>query len=120
MMEKKSKIENQNSVIVVKLGGTEGVDFSAICTDAAELLSQGQKLVFVHGGSAEANSLAVFYRLNGFFSCCNHQTTIHPAQAKCIDAQPMQLLGQQRVDFAIDCHQEHFQCFAVGVAGCIS
>jgi len=45
------------SIIVVKLGGTEGVDFSAICADVAELLSQGQKLVFVHGGSAEANSL---------------------------------------------------------------
>jgi acetylglutamate/LysW-gamma-L-alpha-aminoadipate kinase len=57
MMEEKSKIENQKSIIVVKLGGTEGVDFSAICADAAELLEQGQKLVFVHGGSAEANSL---------------------------------------------------------------
>ena len=45
------------SIIVVKLGGTEGVDFSTICADAAELLSQGQKLVFVHGGSAEANTL---------------------------------------------------------------
>jgi acetylglutamate/LysW-gamma-L-alpha-aminoadipate kinase len=45
------------SIIVIKLGGTEGVDFSAICADAAELLSQGQKLVFVHGGSAEANAL---------------------------------------------------------------
>jgi len=45
------------SIIVVKLGGTEGVDFSAICADAAKLLSQGQKLIFVHGGSAEANSL---------------------------------------------------------------
>jgi acetylglutamate/LysW-gamma-L-alpha-aminoadipate kinase len=45
------------SIIVVKLGGTEGVDFSAICADAAELLSQGQKLIFVHGGSAEANLL---------------------------------------------------------------
>jgi [amino group carrier protein]-L-2-aminoadipate/L-glutamate 6-kinase len=45
------------SIIVVKLGGTEGVDFSAICADAADLLAQGQKLVFVHGGSAEANAL---------------------------------------------------------------
>jgi acetylglutamate/LysW-gamma-L-alpha-aminoadipate kinase len=45
------------TIIVIKLGGTEGVDFSAICGDAAELLAQGQKLVFVHGGSAEANSL---------------------------------------------------------------
>jgi acetylglutamate/LysW-gamma-L-alpha-aminoadipate kinase len=45
------------SIIVVKLGGTQGVDFSAICADAAELLKQGQRLVFVHGGSAEANAL---------------------------------------------------------------
>lgn len=45
------------SIIVIKLGGTEGVDFSAICADAVELLAQGQKLVFVHGGSAEANAL---------------------------------------------------------------
>ena len=45
------------SIVVVKLGGTEGVDFSAICADAAELLKQGQKLVLVHGGSSEANSL---------------------------------------------------------------
>ncbi len=47
------------SIIVVKLGGTEGVDFAAICRDAAELLRQGVKLVFVHGGSAEANALGV-------------------------------------------------------------
>lgn len=45
------------SITVVKLGGTEGVDFSAICQDAAELLKAGQKFVFVHGGSAEANAL---------------------------------------------------------------
>jgi len=46
-----------DEIIVVKLGGTEGVDFSAICSDAAELLKQGKQLVLVHGGSAEANSL---------------------------------------------------------------
>src|SRR4030095_12011140 len=45
------------SITVVKLGGTEGVDFSAICNDAAELLKQGKKLVVVHGGSEEANAL---------------------------------------------------------------
>jgi acetylglutamate/LysW-gamma-L-alpha-aminoadipate kinase len=44
-------------ITVVKLGGTEGVDFSAICKDAASLLANGQKLVLVHGGSAEANAL---------------------------------------------------------------
>ena len=45
------------TIIVVKLGGTEGVDFSAICKDVAELIAQGQKLVLVHGGSSEANQL---------------------------------------------------------------
>src|SRR5215203_3237907 len=44
-------------ITVVKLGGTEGVDFSAICTDAAKLLKNDIQLVFVHGGSAEANTL---------------------------------------------------------------
>ncbi|HEY2982184.1 MAG TPA: [LysW]-aminoadipate kinase [Anaerolineales bacterium] len=46
-----------DAVIVVKLGGTEGVDFSAICADAAQLLAQGNRLVLVHGGSAEATAL---------------------------------------------------------------
>ncbi|MBN1304304.1 MAG: [LysW]-aminoadipate kinase [Anaerolineales bacterium] len=45
------------SVTVVKLGGTEGVDFSAICKDVALQLKKDQKLVLVHGGSAEANAL---------------------------------------------------------------
>ncbi len=44
-------------IIVVKLGGTEGVDFASACADAAGLLERGQKLVLVHGGSAEANAL---------------------------------------------------------------
>lgn len=47
----------KNEVIVVKIGGTEGVDFSAICNDAAELRKQDKTLVLVHGGSAEANAL---------------------------------------------------------------
>jgi acetylglutamate/LysW-gamma-L-alpha-aminoadipate kinase len=48
---------NVNDLIVVKLGGTEGVDFSATCQDVAGLLAQGLRLVLVHGGSAEANAL---------------------------------------------------------------
>jgi acetylglutamate/LysW-gamma-L-alpha-aminoadipate kinase len=45
-------------IIVVKLGGTEGVDFTAICRDVAGQVSQGQCLVLVHGGSQETNQLA--------------------------------------------------------------
>ena len=46
-----------STITVVKLGGTEGVDFAAICADVASLLQAGKKLVLVHGGSAEANAL---------------------------------------------------------------
>jgi acetylglutamate/LysW-gamma-L-alpha-aminoadipate kinase len=46
--------------LVVKVGGTEGVDFGAVCRDVAALLAEGPgvRLVLVHGGSAEANALA--------------------------------------------------------------
>ena len=46
-----------SKTIVVKLGGTEGVDFSAICQDVVALLDQDHQIVLVHGGSAEANAL---------------------------------------------------------------
>jgi acetylglutamate/LysW-gamma-L-alpha-aminoadipate kinase len=46
-----------SKTIVVKLGGTEGVDFSAICQDVVALLDQNHQIVLVHGGSAEANAL---------------------------------------------------------------
>lgn len=45
------------SIIVVKLGGTEGLNYSSICADAALLIQTGRRLVLVHGGSAEANDL---------------------------------------------------------------
>ncbi len=45
------------TTVVAKLGGAEGVDFIGICREAAGLLAGGQRLVLVHGGSAEANSL---------------------------------------------------------------
>ncbi len=42
---------------VVKIGGTTGVDFEAICEDVAGLVSLGERIVLVHGGSESANSL---------------------------------------------------------------
>lgn len=53
--KKESNLDSQT--IVVKLGGTEGVDFSAICQDIVELIHIGHNIILVHGGSAEANAL---------------------------------------------------------------
>jgi acetylglutamate/LysW-gamma-L-alpha-aminoadipate kinase len=47
----------ESPLTIVKLGGTEGVDFTAICQDVPALLAQNQRLVLVHGGSTEANQL---------------------------------------------------------------
>ncbi|MEJ2710136.1 MAG: [LysW]-aminoadipate kinase [Anaerolineales bacterium] len=52
-----SNSASKTPIVVVKLGGTAGVNFSAICQDAARLLEQGKRLVLVHGGSAQANHL---------------------------------------------------------------
>ncbi len=45
-------------MIVVKVGGSEGINYDAVCDDIADLWQAGQKLVLVHGGSAETNRVA--------------------------------------------------------------
>jgi len=45
-------------VIVVKVGGSAGIDYDALCDDIAALWQEGQKLILVHGGSSETNRLA--------------------------------------------------------------
>ncbi|NOK58299.1 MAG: [LysW]-aminoadipate kinase [Chloroflexi bacterium AL-W] len=45
-------------MIVVKVGGGEGIDYDALCTDIAHLRGAGQPLVLLHGGSHETNILA--------------------------------------------------------------
>lgn len=45
-------------MLVVKVGGSEGIDLSAVCTDIAALLKEGHKLVLVHGGSHRTNEVA--------------------------------------------------------------
>ena len=45
-------------MIVVKVGGSEGIDYDAVCDDIARLWSDGARIVLVHGGSAETNRVA--------------------------------------------------------------
>lgn len=45
-------------MLVIKIGGTNGVNFEAVCADIAAQALAGQKLVIVHGGSGETNALA--------------------------------------------------------------
>lgn len=45
-------------MIIVKVGGSEGIDYEAVCADVAALVQAGQRLVLVHGGSALTNQVA--------------------------------------------------------------
>ncbi len=45
-------------MIVIKIGGTNGINFEAVCADMAAQVQAGQKLVVVHGGSSETNALS--------------------------------------------------------------
>jgi acetylglutamate/LysW-gamma-L-alpha-aminoadipate kinase len=45
-------------MIVVKIGGAQGVAMDNVCHDVAALVQQGQPVVVVHGGSAETNEIS--------------------------------------------------------------
>ena len=45
-------------MIVVKVGGGQGVNLDAVCDDVARLISASRPLVLVHGGSHATNELA--------------------------------------------------------------
>jgi acetylglutamate/LysW-gamma-L-alpha-aminoadipate kinase len=45
-------------MIVIKVGGSLGIDYDAVCEDLASLIKSGQRAILVHGGSAETNLLS--------------------------------------------------------------
>ena len=49
---------SQQNPVVVKVGGSEGIDLDALCDDLAGLWHDKLPMVLVHGGSAETNRVA--------------------------------------------------------------
>ncbi len=45
-------------ITVIKIGGGEGIDLQPICEEVAQLVRAGQRIVLVHGGSHETNTLS--------------------------------------------------------------
>lgn len=44
--------------IVIKVGGSAGINYDLVCDDIAALVQDGQPLVLVHGGSDETNRIS--------------------------------------------------------------
>ena len=45
-------------MIVVKVGGSKGINLEAVTSDLAELHQAGQQIILVHGGSHETNEIS--------------------------------------------------------------
>lgn len=45
-------------MLIVKVGGSLGIDYDAVCDDAAQLINAGQQIILIHGGSAQTNAVA--------------------------------------------------------------
>lgn len=45
-------------MLVIKIGGSLGTAFEAVCHDIAALVQEGRQVVVVHGGSAETNEIS--------------------------------------------------------------
>jgi acetylglutamate/LysW-gamma-L-alpha-aminoadipate kinase len=45
-------------MLVVKVGGSQGINYDAVCADVAALVRGGTRLVLVHGGSHETNVIS--------------------------------------------------------------
>lgn len=71
-------------MLVVKIGGSQGVNLETICADAANLIQQGEHIILVHGGSAEVNEISTqlghpprfVTSENGFTSRYTNRTTL--------------------------------------------
>jgi acetylglutamate/LysW-gamma-L-alpha-aminoadipate kinase len=50
--------EKERIVIVVKVGGSAGIDYDLVCDDIAALVQEGQRVILVHGGSHETNVIS--------------------------------------------------------------
>jgi acetylglutamate/LysW-gamma-L-alpha-aminoadipate kinase len=47
-----------SGLIVIKVGGGQGIDLDSVCADIAELHKGGRRLILLHGGNYEANQVA--------------------------------------------------------------
>ncbi|MBI1873837.1 MAG: [LysW]-aminoadipate kinase [Acidobacteria bacterium] len=45
-------------MLVIKVGGSRGIDYDPVCADLAALYREGERFVLVHGGSHETNLLS--------------------------------------------------------------
>lgn len=46
------------NMIVVKVGGSDGINYDLVCDDIAALVKENNKLILIHGGSDETNKIS--------------------------------------------------------------
>jgi [amino group carrier protein]-L-2-aminoadipate 6-kinase len=52
------QVRNFFTMIVIKVGGSAGINYDLVCDDIAQLVNDGHKVVLFHGGSHETNVMS--------------------------------------------------------------
>jgi len=47
-----------SQILVIKVGGSAGINYDLVCDDIAQLVRDGARIVLVHGGSDETNKIS--------------------------------------------------------------
>src|SRR6185312_5541155 len=102
-------------LLVVKIGGTIGVDRDAICTDVADLVKNGEKVVVVHGGSAEIDALSTQLGYTPRFLTSTTGVRSRYTDATTLDILTMAMVG--RVKTTIVTLLQQMKINAVGLSG---
>lgn len=97
-------------MIVIKIGGAEGIGPELACDDIAALVAEGQQVVVVHGGSHETNTLSARLGVeprfitspSGHTSRYTDATAIDIFQMACrrLNARIVRMLRERGVDAA--------------------
>lgn len=102
-------------MIVVKIGGAEGVGFAGVCEDAARLIAAGERVVLVHGGSHETNTLAEQLGHPAEFVTSPSGHTSRRTDARTLEIFQMACIGRMNKRIVLDLQARGVN--AVGLSG---
>jgi [amino group carrier protein]-L-2-aminoadipate 6-kinase len=101
-------------MIVIKMGGAQGVNLAAVCQDVADLIQQGEAVVFVHGGSNETNELTEQLGLTPRFI-----TTVTGFTSRYTDRKTLEIFAMAtgKINLTLVEHLQKAGVNAIGISG---
>jgi len=107
-------------MIVIKVGGSLGMDFAAACDDIAVLIRTGRQIVVVHGGSTQTNAISEKLGLPPHFVTNQQGMTSRYTDRPALEVFGMVVNGRINTFMVERLQQAGVNAFGVsGVDGCL-